>query len=239
MSGLMLLSKLTIYSGPILVASCWNCSLFGIGVSSLRHAPHTPGMWNRCEYRGTRKGRGLVTCGYASVIKHGELGNPQPKWRFTAVRWEKKMGDSPLPGLTLGGYIWWDRFFHCWVADATAWCWTCTHFRAEVAKCQGLMPGDLWDKMNISIRVVALFFCRFAVQHRSIFLCNFGALKNVDASPRWTWFKNVKKTSNHFERSGADQVSLSQHSRNPTGWLADSLFSLWLFMMQFAAQKFS
>ena len=117
MSGLMLLSKLTIYSGPILVASCWNCSLFGIGVSSLRHAPHTPGMWNRCEYRGTRKGRGLVTCGYASVIKHGELGNPQPKWRFTAVRWEKKMGDSPLPGLTTGGYILMRSFFPllgCW-----------------------------------------------------------------------------------------------------------------------------
>ena len=143
------------------------------------HAPHArSGTWNRCD-RGARKGsEGLVkTCGYASVIKHGELGNPQPKWRFTAVRWEKKMGDSPLPGLTLGGYIWWDRFFHCWVADATAWCWTCTHFRAEVAKCQGLMPGDLWDKMNISIRVVALFFCRFAVQHRSIFLCNFGAFQ--------------------------------------------------------------
>ena len=61
----------------------------------------------------------MKTCGYASVIKHGELGNPQPKWRFTAVRWEKKMGDSPLPGLTLGGYILMRSFFHCWVADAT------------------------------------------------------------------------------------------------------------------------
>ena len=77
---------------------------------------------------------------------------------------------------------------------------------------------------------MALFSCRCTVQNCSIFFCSIGRFsqsKNcVDVFPRITWFKNVNKTSNHFERSGADEVSLSQHSRHPAGWLDDSLISL-------------
>ena len=85
-------------------------------------------------------------------------------------------------------------------------------------------------KWTVYLRMLALFSCRCAVQNCSIFFCSIGHFsqsKNcVDVFPRITWFWNVKKTSNHFERSGADEVSLSQHSRHPAGWLDDSLISL-------------
>ena len=198
-----------------------NCNLFGIGVSSL-HAPHTPGMWNRCEYRGTRKGRGLVTCGYASVI--------MASWEICKWRW---------PGKTSKWVI-----FHChvWLEDTF---WAVVSFVSLLTQPHGFELASIsgWScrvskvdatwvretKWTVLFRM-ALFSCRWAMQNRSIFFCSIGRFgyshSCVDVFPRITWFKHVKKTSNHFERSGADEVSLSQHSRHPAGWLDDSLISL-------------
>ena len=56
----------------------------------------------------------------------------------------------------------------------TAWFRTCIHFRAEIVECQRLTPREFMGLKNISIRVVALFFSGFPVQHLSMW---FGVLQ--------------------------------------------------------------
>ena len=110
----------------------------------------------------------------------------------------------------------------------TAWLWTCTHFRAEIVECQRLTPREfVRQNEQILFRMLALF-CRCTVQNCSFFFAVSGVpvKKMCGCVPKNNLVQKREKTSNHFERSGADEVSLSQHSRHPAGWLDNSLISL-------------
>ena len=182
------------------------------------HAPHTPGMWNRCEYRGTRKGRGLVTCGYASVI--------MASWEICKWRW---------PGKTSKWVI-----FHChvWLEDTF---WAVVSFvslltqphgfeLASISECQRLTPREfvrqneqfcsewLCSPVGVQCKTVQSF-----LQYRA-----FQPVKKLcGCVPKNNLVQKREKDIQTFRKtSGADEVSLSQHSRRPAGWLDDSLISL-------------
>ena len=240
----MSLSKLTIYSAPILVASCpWHWNILA-STGSARAVRNVKPLWRSWREKRERGGPGLLkTCGYASVIM------AMDSWELP----NQNGGLISSPGkengqFSIASFDYW-RIHSDEIVFSIVGLLTLPH-GVELASTLGLKLRSVKGWCQVTCETKWIFLSEWwlcssvgsqcnTVQSLCVILERFShSKKNVDACPRWTWFKNVIKTSNHFERSGADQVSLSQHSRNPTGWLADSLFSLWLFMMQFAAQKF-
>ena len=197
----------------------WSFWHWSILASCSAHARDVKPLW--ISWHEKREGLGDLWLCFGN---HGQLGNLQMK-----VTWENiQMGNFSLPCLTTG-YIWMKPSFHLLVCSLNRMVLNLHPFLAEVVECQRLTPREfVRQNEQILFRMLALF-CRCTVQNCSFFFLQYRAFQSkncVDVFPRITWFKNVKKTSNHFERSGADEVSLSQHSRHPAGWLDDSLISL-------------
>jgi hypothetical protein len=81
------------------------------------------------------------------------------------------------------------------------------------------------------LSAVVLFFCRCAVQHRSIFMCNIGRFGNsqdcVDACPRLNWFKHVKNNFYGPINQSINWTKLPQGSARNSSWLTRAWRKLW------------